>query len=194
MASAMLIFLWINDEMSFDRFHAKEDRLFQIYREEISNGHSTVVENSPKILAHTLKTEFPEIEDVVRWQNINFLLSVGDRHFNVPGNFTDSGFLNMFSFPTLAGVRNYKLNDPTGMVITESLATRLFGKESAVGKQIRVDSVDLFVVKAVLKDLPDNTQFRFEYLLPWSYLQKIGWIDNGAWENNTVRTFYTLKP
>ncbi len=194
MASAMLIFLWINDEMSFDRFHAKEERLFQTYREEITNGRSVVMENSPKILAHTLKTEFPEIEDVARWQNTNFLLSVGDRHFNVPGNFTDSGFLNMFSFPTLEGIANHKLNDPTGMVITESLATRLFGKESAVGKQIRVDSVDLFVVKAVLKDLPDNTQFRFEYLLPWSYLQKIGWIDNGSWENNTVRTFYTLKP
>ena len=80
------------------------------------------------------------------------------------------------------------------MVITESLATRLFGKESAVGKQIKVDSTNLFVVKAVLKDLPDNTQFHFEYLLPWTYQQKIGWIDNGSWENNTVRTFYTLKP
>ncbi|MEJ0080410.1 MAG: hypothetical protein WDM78_05525 [Puia sp.] len=63
-----------------------------------------------------------------------------------------------------------------------------------MAKQIRIDSVNLLVVKAVLKDLPDNTQFRFEYLLPWSYMQKIGWIDNGAWENNSVRTFYTLKP
>ena len=193
MASAMLIFLWINDEMSFDRFHAKEDRLFQAYREEKSNGQSVVMENSPQILAQTLKTEFPDIEDVVRWQNTNFLLSVGDRHFNVPGNFTDSGFLNMFSFPVLEGIRNYRLSDPTGIVITESLATKLFGKESAVGKQIRLDSVDFFVVKAVLKDLPDNTQFRFEYLLPWTYLQKIGWA-NGYWENNSLRTFYTLKP
>src|SRR5450432_4159235 len=193
MASAMLIFLWINDEMSFDRFHAKEDRLFQAYREEKSNGQSVVMENSPQILAQTLKTEFPDIEDVVRWQNMNFLLSVGDRHFNVPGNFTDSGFLNMFSFPVLEGIRNYRLSDPTGIVITESLATKLFGKESAVGKQIRLDSVDFFVVKAVLKDLPDNTQFRFEYLLPWTYLQKIGWA-NGYWENNSLRTFYTLKP
>jgi len=194
MASAILIFLWINDEMSFDRFHAKENRLFQVYREEVSNGRSVVMENSPKILASTLKSEFPEIDEVARWQNTNFLLSVGDRHFNVPGNFTDSGFLNMFSFPVLEGNPNDRLNDPAGMVITESLAKKLFGRESAMGKQIRIDSVDLFVVKAVLKDLPDNTQFRFEYLLPWTYLKKIGWIDNGSWENNTVRTFYTLKP
>jgi ABC-type antimicrobial peptide transport system permease subunit len=194
MASAMLIFLWINDEMGFDRFHAKEDRLFQAYREETSNGRSVVMENSPKILAHTLKTEFPEIEDVARWQNTNFLLTVEDHHFNVPGNFTDSGFLNMFSFPTLEGPPNYALNDPTGIVITQSLSKRLFGNESAIGRQIRVDSINFFTVKSVLKDLPDNTQFHFEYLLPWSYQQKIGWIDNGSWENNTVRTFYTLKP
>src|SRR4051812_6303702 len=192
MASAILIFLWINDEMGFDRFHAKEERLFQAYREETINGHSTVMENSPKILAYTLRTEFPDIEDVARWQNTNFLLSVGDRHFNVPGNFTDSGFLNMFNFPTLHGIPNYKLNEPAGMVITQSLANKLFGNEPAIGKQIRVDSLDLFTVKSVLKDPPDNTQFRFEYLLPWSYLKKIGW-DNGYWENNSVRTFYTLK-
>ena len=105
MASAVLILLWIHDEMWFDRFHAKENRLFQAYRLENSNGHSEVRENSPKILAHTLKTEFPDIEDVVRWQNTNFLLSVGDRHFNVPGNFTDSGFLNMFSFPAVGRYR-----------------------------------------------------------------------------------------
>jgi putative ABC transport system permease protein len=192
MASAILILLWIQDEISFDRFHVKEDRLFQVYRQDNTNGNSTTVENTPKILAHTLKTEYPDVEDVVRWQNTNFLLTVGDRHFNVPGNFTDSGFLRMFSFPAMQGNPNLALNSPHDIVITESLAKKLFGNGPAFGQQIKLDSVDLFIVKAVLKDLPDNTQFQFEFLLPWSYLQKIGW-DNGYWENNSVRTFYTLK-
>jgi len=192
MASAILILLWIQDEISFDRFHVKEDRLFQVYRQDNTNGNSTTVENTPKILAHTLKTEYPDVEDVVRWQNTNFLLTVGDRHFNVPGNFTDSGFLGMFSFPAVQGNPNLALNSPHDIVITESLAKKLFGNGPAFGQQIKLDSVDLFIVKAVLKDLPDNTQFQFEFLLPWSYLQKIGW-DNGYWENNSVRTFYTLK-
>jgi putative ABC transport system permease protein len=192
MASAILILLWIQDEISFDRFHVKEDRLFQVYRQDNTNGNSTTVENTPKILAHTLKTEYPDVEDVVRWQNTNFLLTVGDRHFNVPGNFTDSGFLRMFSFPAVQGNPNLALNSPHDIVITESLAKKLFGNGPAFGQQIKLDSVDLFIVKAVLKDLPDNTQFQFEFLLPWSYLQKIGW-DNGYWENNSVRTFYTLK-
>jgi putative ABC transport system permease protein len=192
MASAILIGLWIQDETGFDRFHAKEERLFQVYRQDDMNGQPVTMDNTPRILATTLKADFPEVEDVVRWQNTNFLLSAGDRHFNEQGNFTDSGFLNMFSFPLIQGNPNTALNGPTDMVITESLAKKLFGNEPATGKQVRLDSVDLFTVKAVLKDLPDNTQFRFEFLIPWSYLKKIGW-DNNFWENNSVRTFYTLR-
>ena len=193
MASAILILLWIQDEMGFDRFHAKEDRLFQVFRQDNFNGHSLTMNNSPKILAYTLKTGFPEVEDVVRWQNTNFLLTVGDRHFNVQGNFTDSGFLRMFSFPLLQGNAASALNSPNDIVITESLAKKLFGKDPAIGKQVRLDSIDLFTVKGVLKDLPDNTQFDFQFLLSWAYLKKIGW-DNSNWENNSVMTFFTLMP
>ena len=148
---------------------------------------------TPIILAPTLKADFPEIEDVARWRNINFLMSVGDHHFNSRGNVTDSGFLTMFSFPVLEGNPNHALVSATDIVITESFAKKLFGKEPAVGKQIRIDSVNLVTVRAVLKDLPDNTAFQFDYLLPWAYLEKLGWSDN-YWENNSVSTYYTLKP
>jgi putative ABC transport system permease protein len=192
MASAMLIGLWILDEFSFDRFHAKEDRLYMVHRQE-TEGKNNTLNWTPKILAPTLKSDFPDIEDVARWQNANFLFTVGDRHFNVRGNFTDSGFLRMFSFPVLEGNTNMALSSPSDIIITESFSKKLFGKESAIGKQVRVDSSNLLTVKAVLKDLPDNTEFSFEYLLPWSYLDKLGW-DDSYWENNSVRTYYTLKP
>src|ERR1700712_404323 len=190
MASAMLIGLWIRSEMGYDRFHAKEARLYQAFRNE-QDGNTRP--NTPKILAPTLKANFPEIEDAVRWRNTNFLLTVGDRHFNVPGNFTDSGFLQMFSFPLLEGNAKTALHAPNDIVITESLAKRLFGREPALGKQIKVDSTDLFTVAGILKDLPDNTQFKFDYLLPWSYMKKIGW-DDDRWQLYSVMTFYTLKP
>ncbi len=194
MASAILICLWIADEIGFDRFHAKEDRLYMVYREGgVGTENSYATTYTPKVLATTLKSDFPDIEDVARWQNINFLMSVGDRHFNSPGNITDSGFLRMFSFPAVEGNTKEALAGPTDIVITESFAKKLFGNEPALGKQIKVDSVNLVTVKAVLKDLPDNSRFHFEYLLPWAYLEKLGWSDN-YWENNSVSTFYTLKP
>ncbi|HEY4965247.1 MAG TPA: ABC transporter permease [Puia sp.] len=193
MASAVLICLWIADEIGFDRFHAKEDRLYMVYRQQTGSDHNYSTTFTPKVLAPTLKSDFPDIEDVARWQNVNFLMSVGDRHFNSPGNFTDSGFLRMFSFPALEGNVNEALTSPTDIVITQSFAKKLFGRQSALGRQIKIDSVNLVTVKAVLKDLPDNSRFRFEYLLPWSYVVKLGWDDN-YWQNNTVSTFYTLKP
>jgi putative ABC transport system permease protein len=193
MASAVLICLWIVDEIGFDRFHAKGDRLYMVYRQQTGTGNNYTTTYTPKVLAPTLKSNFPDIEDVARWQNVNFLISVGDRHFNSPGNFTDTGFLRMFSFPAVEGNTNGALVNPNDIVITESFAKTLFGKESALGKQIKVDSVNLVTVKAVLKDLPDNSRFHFQYLLPWTYLEKLGWTDN-YWENNSVGTFYTLKP
>ena len=98
----------------------------------------------------------------------------------------------MFSFPVLEGNPNHALVSATDIVITESFAKKLFGKESALGKQIRIDSANLVTVRAVLKDLPDNTDFQFDYLLPWAYLEKLGWTDT-YWENNSVSTYYTLK-
>src|SRR5579862_1171096 len=77
MASAVLIGLWIQDEYNFDRFHAKEDRLYLMHRQE-TTGRNATLNWTPKILAPTLKADFPEIEDVARWQNINFLMSAGD--------------------------------------------------------------------------------------------------------------------
>jgi putative ABC transport system permease protein len=194
MASAILICLWIADELGFDRFHSKEDRLYLVYRHGgVGTENSYATTYTPKVLAPTLKSDYPDIEDVARWQNTNFLMSVGDRHFNSPGNFTDSGFLRMFSFPALEGNTKNALVSPTDIVITESFAKKLFGKESVLGKQIKVDSVNLVTVKAVLKDLPDNSRFHFDFLLPWAYLTKLGWDDN-YWEDNSITTFYTLKP
>jgi len=193
MASAILIGLWIQNELGFDRFHVKETRLYMAYRSENDGGEIKANNFTPKILAPTLKSDYPEIEDAVRMRNANFLFTVGDRHFNVPGNFTDGGFLSMFNFPLLEGDPTTALRGPGHIVITESLSKKLFGNQPAFGKQIKIDSVDLFTVKGILKDLPDNTQFKFEYLLPWTYLKKIGW-DDEFWQNNSVRTYYTLKP
>src|ERR1700676_334636 len=75
MASAILILLWIQDEIGVDRFHAKEDRLNMAYRLDNGEGKSIAMNFTPKILAPTLKTAYPEIEDVARWQRVNFLLT-----------------------------------------------------------------------------------------------------------------------
>ncbi len=192
MASAILILLWIQNEMSHDHFHEKADRIYTLNNRDKFNGDLWAWSSTPKILGPTVKQEFPEVEDAVRTNYSTFLLSVGDKHLNVQGYFTDTGFLNMFSFPLINGNTSTALNSINKIVITQELSKKLFGDENAMGKIIRLDSTDNFTVSGVLKDLPNNTKFDFEYLLPWSYMNKIGWNDS-AWGNNSVQTYVLLK-
>jgi hypothetical protein len=121
-------------------------------------------------LASALKHDYPEVEDAVRFRGVTFLTTVGEKHLNAQGAFADSGFLSMFSFPLLKGNARNALTGNYSIVLTEQLAKKLFGDENAVGKIVRIDSTDNFTVTAILKDLPGNTQFDFEYLLPWNYI------------------------
>ncbi|MEO5592811.1 MAG: ABC transporter permease [Chitinophagaceae bacterium] len=193
MASAILILLWIQNELSFDRFYKKSDRLYTMYNRDKFNGEMWAWNSTPKIMATTIKHDYPEVEDAVRYNNVTFLTTVGEKKFNVRGAFADSGFLNMFDFPLITGNVKQSLAGNYNIVLTEKMAKKLFGNEDAMGKTVLIDSNANFTVSAVLKDLPNNTSFDFEYLLPWAFMDKLGWNDKG-WGNNSVTTYVTLKP
>ncbi|MGH2564694.1 MAG: ABC transporter permease, partial [Ginsengibacter sp.] len=93
MAAAMLILLWVQNELSTDRFYQKEKRIYVMYnRDKDGQGNTWAWDNTPKILATTLKADYPEVEDAVRYNNVTFLLTQGEKHLNVAGAFADSGF------------------------------------------------------------------------------------------------------
>ncbi len=192
MASSALILLWIQNEVSYDQFHIKKDRLYSVYNKSVFDGKLWCWETTPKVMGKTLKQEYPQIEDAARINNCNFLFTVGEKHLNVEGDFTDPGFLTMFSFPLINGNSNTALNGVHDIVITQKLSKKLFGNDNAMGKTIKIDSNAYFTVTGVLKDLPNNTRFEFEYLLPWSYMKKIGQ-DDQYWGNNSIQTFVLLK-
>ncbi|RVU02741.1 FtsX-like permease family protein [Mucilaginibacter limnophilus] len=191
MASAALILFWINHEVGYDQFHEKKDRLYTMYNKAVFDGQLWCWNTTPKIMAKTLR-DYPQVEEATHTTNCFFLFNVGEKKLNVSGMFTDSGFLKMFTFPALKGNPNTALNDIYSIVVTQKLAKKLFGTEDALGKTIRLDSVDNFRVTAVLKDIPDNSRFKFEYLLPWQYMKKIGQ-DDEYWGNNSVQTYALLK-
>ncbi len=194
MASALLIFLWMQNEMSVDRFHKKGDRIYLMCnRDKDAEGKAWAWPNTPKILATTLKKDYAQVEDAVRFNNITFLLTAGEKKLNKRGAFVDCGFLNVFSFPLLGRNAKNALKGSYSIVLTEKLAKALFGSKDAMGKIVRVDSVNNCTVTGVLKDLPNNTQFEFDYLLPWDYMHKLGW-DDEYWGNNSVETYVLLKP
>jgi putative ABC transport system permease protein len=193
MASAALILLWIQNEVSYDQFHEKKDRIYTMYNKAIFDGKLWCWNTTPKIMAKTLKADYPQVEESTHTSSADFLFTVGEKKLVANGFFTDPGFLKMFSFPLEKGDPKTSLNGAYSIVLTKKLAKKLFGEEDAVGKIVKIDSNANFTVTAVMQDLPNNTRFKFEYLLPWTYMKKIGW-DDEYWGNNSVQTYVLLKP
>ena len=195
-ATAILICLWIQNEVSHDRFHPNIDRLYLMNNRDKNNGGVYVYNLTVKPLGPAIQKDFPEVERVVR-VNIgmaNFLISHDDKHFSIQGAFADTGFFSVFNFPLLKGNPATALNNTQSILLTKPLAEKLFGDQDPIGKTVRIDSGDYVTVTGVLKDLPGNTDFHFEYLLPWSYYSKLNPNDNRNWGNNNTLTFVTLKP
>jgi len=195
MAAALLIGLWINNELSYDRFYVNKDRIFQMYSRELTNGSVDVEGRTPSPLAAELKKDYPEVEVSSRFRTVYFLLTEGEKQLNLEGAFADSGILSILDFPLLLGTAKTALNSPHSIVLTQHLAKSLFGDQDPMGKIVRIDSADNFTVTGVLRDLPANTQFTFQYLLPWAYVDKLGWdAIGGTWQYTNSAAFVLLKP
>jgi putative ABC transport system permease protein len=193
MAASALIFLWIQNELNYDRFYSKTDRLFQVYNRDVFGGNAQAWGSTPKPLAPELKQNYPDIEDVSRYRPSRYLLTVKDKNLNAEGAFADPAFLNLFDFSMISGNRATSLSGNNGIVITKSLAEKLFGTADALGKIVQLDHKDSFSVTGVLDNLPDNTQFSsISYLLPWTYFVTPNW-DSDGWASNNNYTYVLLK-
>ena len=194
MASAMLILLWIHNEFSYDLFHVKKDRIYLLENRQKYQGNIEVFPGMPQPLAPLLMTEYPQIEAVARINGVASLtLTVGDRHFeDKDGLMTDPGFLKIFSFPLAVGDIETALSGPRSMVITQSFAKRFFANEDAMGKLVRIDS-NTFSVTGIAIDPPRNTNLRFDFLIPYSYMKDTKWA-NASWKDFSAMTFVLLRP
>ncbi len=195
MAAALLILIWVQNEMSFDQFHSKKDRLYVAGNQDIFDGEPHTWFSTPKPLGPVLRNEFPEIARTSRFSPTgSVLMTVGEQKLKAGGYFVDSVYLQLFDFPLLYGDKEKALLNPTDIVITQNLAKKLFGTEDVVGKTVRLDTNAVMNVSGVLADLPTNTRFRdTEFLVTWAYMENIGWSDD-YWGNNSVSTFVELAP
>ena len=138
MASATLILLWIQSEISFDRFHANQSRLYQAWNKGTFNNKVACWNTTPKILGPTLKKDYPEVEKTTRvnWDQ-NFLFSIGEKRMTVQGTMVDPDFLSMFTFPLVKGNAADALKNVYSIVITQKLSKKLFGSEDPIGKVLQ---------------------------------------------------------
>jgi len=194
MASAILILLWMDNEISYDDFHDRRDRIYEVWNRATFSGALHCWSTTPKVLAAAMQRDLPEVEHSVRvdWAG-DHLFSVGEKRIMVHGNAVDSDFLQVFTFPMVEGDMRTALNDGHSIVLTRELAKSLFGDKNAMGQVIRIDNKDNYQVTGILKDLPTNTRFDFKYLVPWTFVRRRG-NDDPYWGNNSTRTYVLLKP
>jgi ABC-type antimicrobial peptide transport system permease subunit len=198
MAGTILILLWLQNEISFDKFHPNKNNLYEVYcLTSNTDGHPRAINATSQPLGPALKQNYPEIAAFTRvWSLNNWLLSTNNKNIISPKGFiVDSSFLQMFSFSLLEG--NADLKSQNSIVITQNLAKKLFGNEDAIGKIIKTENTDNFTVSGVLKNPPINTRFQFDYLLPWTFrnTQNDGYAnETERWLSNNTSTFVLLKP
>ena len=194
MASAILILLWVQNEISYDRFHEKNSRLYEVWENSIYDGALQTGLPTPQLMGPALKNDYPEIESATRvsW-NMSILFGYGDKHLKASGIWVDPSFLTMFSFPLLIGDIKTALNDPHSLVITEKMSKKLFGDENPIGKVVKFDNSENFIITGLLKDLPNNTDFDFEFLESATFMESKGYMD-ADWTDVSIRTFVLLKP
>jgi len=194
---SILILLWVNDELSFDKFLPKADRLYQVWINSEFDNKINAWRSVPLPSYEALKTADSNIKNsaVADWGG-DHLLSVGEKRLMMRGYYVSEEFLEMFEFPLLHGDATTALDDSKSIVITESTAKALFGDEDPINKIIRVDDQGDLQVVGILKDIPENSSFDFEFLLPWKYRRQVNpWvIDNeDNWGNNSFQVFVELN-
>ena len=194
MASAVLILLWIQNEATYDTFHKNADRLYEVFGNNRVSGQISTASATPEIMAPILKNDIPEAAEVSRisWGE-EYLLTVGDKTLKAKSNLVDTGFLSMFDFPLIKGNPKTVLSDPYSIVLTQQLAKKIFGDEDAMGKIIKIENTENYKVAGILKDLPGNTQFNFEYLMSYEHKTLKKYIDSD-WTDVAIRTYVMLKP
>ncbi|MBN1482275.1 ABC transporter permease [candidate division KSB1 bacterium] len=162
MVCCILILLWVQDEISFDRFHEKKDRLYQLVNQYDGQWSTT----SSWSLTTALTKDFPEIEKATRFNNRTFLVKYQDHTYYETFAFVDPDFLDMFSFPLQKGDPATALNVTESVILTEKAAQKYFKDADPVGQIMRVNQNTNLTVTGVLKNIPQNSSFQFDMLAP----------------------------
>ena len=195
MAACILILIWVQDELSYDRFHKNADQIYRINAEDASGGQTFLLAGSPAPLGQALLEEVPEVENFTRvqagWGKWN--LHLGERSYLEEYlAAVDPSFFEIFRFPFLKGDPRTALKDRYSIVLTESLARKIFGSEDPMGKIVELNDADM-TVTGIIKDIPRNSHLHFTYAFPAVNMTKWRESKLERWDYAQFATYIVLK-
>ena len=182
MACSIMILLWVQNELSYDRFHKNANEIYRV----ISRAGDFKVAINPAPMVEDLQAKMPVIKNTVRLTGLSTnVFELGTKKFEEKRVFyADSTFLQVFSFPLVKGNPATAMQRVDGVLITEDMAKKYFGNEDALGKVLRKDNKDNVIVTGVLANIPSNSHLQFDFILPMSSIaQTNDNIKKKIWDN-----------
>jgi putative ABC transport system permease protein len=192
MTCSIFILLWVREERSYDKFNANADRMFRL-TDNVGDFKAAV---TPAGMAAGLKSELPSIKNITRISKPrSAVFEVGSQKFQEKKLiYADSNFLEMFNYPLLKGDKNTALQNPDGILITETMARKYFGQQDPMGKLIRKNNADNYKVVGILANIPSNSHLHFDFIIPMSAIEATDYdLKSKTWDSFNYYTYLALN-
>lgn len=196
LACALMIYIWVTDELSIDKFHKKDVTLYQVMENRVQATGIWTAPTSSVPMADVLVNDMPEVEyAATATGSRDMTLSVNnENNIKTQGKYAGKDFFNMFSYHLIQGNAGQVLSDRKSIVLSENLARRLFGTtENAMGKRVEVQHEEAYLVSGIFKSPLEHSSEQFDFVLPvFAMKEMANNIDN--WGNTGTLAYVTLKP
>jgi putative ABC transport system permease protein len=202
LAFAFLLYLWVQDEKSMDKFHVNDNRLYQVMEKSTENGVIRIQEGTQGPLSEAMEKDLPEVKNAVTVMNLDkeemdITLKNGEKTFKTTGIFSGEAFFQVFTFPLISGNSGTVLREKNNIVISEDLALKLYGTVgAALGKPLQWNvfgSDHLSSVTGVFKNVRSASTLKFDFVLTKPKLIEDIWQNGTNWYNTNPVTYLLLK-
>ncbi len=196
LACALMIYIWVQDELHIDKFHKNDATLFQVLENRVQASGIWTAKSSPVPMAGALVKDMPEVEYAAYVSPVlEGIISVkNEKNIRTNGKYADKDFFKMFSYELITGNADQVLKDPASVVLSDVLAKNLFGSsENVIGKIVDFQHEEQFVVSGVFKSPGPQSSEQFDFMLPVRSLEMVK-RNADEWGNTAFNTFLILKP
>ena len=192
LATCLLMLFYVTDELSYDKFNEKADRIYRVDGDIKFGGNHFVLAVAPDPMGLALKKDFPQVEQYVRFRGYGGLLvKKGTQNINEERViYADSTLFDVFTLPMIQGDPKTALAEPNSVVITETTARKYFNSTDVVGKSLVVNDTTNFKVTGVIKNIPSQSHFNFDFFVSLSSNDESR---QNNWVSNNFNTYIVLK-
>ncbi|GGC68233.1 ABC transporter permease [Pedobacter quisquiliarum] len=195
LASCMILLLYVAHEWGYDKQFSGYEKTYVVYNNSKNNAETLSWAWTPTLMAGEVREKIAGVKYASHSTYPNpHLISYKQNNFKAPAVFADQAFLKILDYEILSGNAEQALTGVNTVILTETLAEKLFGQEDPINKVVKFNNEEVLKVSAVIADVPVNSSIQFEYLLPWALFEKINpWVKNSGWGNNSCLTLLQLQ-